>query len=111
MRKDIPKVNKTYKYFDDGKIRLSRMDNAIINKVVPFNKIDNETLEAWKTEVVQCDWLYSSKTDFFVKAFLERNEENVIFVRTKQQGWFSLGWWAGELDIDGTLERSIEEYS
>ena len=105
--KDIPEVNKTYKYFDDGKIRLSRMDNARIKEVIPFNEIDDETLKEWKKEVIQCDWLYSPKTDFFIKAFLERSEDNVIFVRTKDQCWFSLGWWAGVLDIDGTLEKSM----
>ena len=104
-------MNKTYKYFDDGKIRLSRMDEVLIKEIIPFSNIDIKTLNEWLKEVAECHWLYSSNTDYFIKAtmFEDEDDKEITFVRTKDRGWFSLGFWAGRLDIDGTLERSILE--
>jgi hypothetical protein len=35
--------------------------------------------------------------------------EKIIFVRTinNNDGWFSLGWWGGRLDIDGSLNAML----
>lgn len=105
----IPEINKTYYYFDDGKIRESRRDNVKINEVITFNEIDDGTLTSWEKEVIQCDWLYNKETDYFIKGRLENWKEPVIFVRTIDNGWFSLGFWAGRLDIDGTLNKELSE--
>jgi len=99
----IPEINKEYDYFDDGKINPSRHDKVTITGIVRFNKIDKKTKRDWQEEVEQCHWLYNKETDYFVKGKLKGTKENVIFVRTLDKGWFSLGWWAGRLDIDGSL--------
>jgi len=104
----VPKINKVYNYFDDGKIRESRKESALITEIVPFDKIDNETLKLWEEEVGECYWLYSEETDFFIKATLQ-NTEDVIFVRTIRNGWFSLGFWGGVLDVDGSLTNRLYE--
>lgn len=99
----IPESNKTYKCFDDGKIRESRMYEVTVKQVIPFDYIDGETLNLWKREVENCDWLYRKDTDFFIKAVNEDGDEE-IFVRMIDDGWFSLGYiTCGQLDVDGKL--------
>lgn len=102
---DIPKVNETYDFYDDGKIRESRRDVAKITDVIKFDDIDGETLELWESEVSKCHWLYKPTTDYFVKASLEIAEQEVNFVRTIDNEWFSLGWWAGLLDLKNEFKE------
>lgn len=103
----IPEINKEYACFDDGKIRESRMYKVTITEIIPFDKIDNKTLIQWKNEVKQCHWLYAKKTDLFVKA--HNGDEIEVFVRTKDDGWFSLGFMnCGRLDVDGGLVSSLK---
>ncbi len=104
-RTDIPEVGKIYKHFDDGKIRMSRMSTVKIIGVIPFNEIDVNILKIWEKQFLQSYWLYSSKTDFFIKGIVD--EVEVIYVRTKDLRWFSLGLFAGELDLDGSLYLMI----
>lgn len=104
-------INKIYNYFDDGKIRESRRLPILITEIIPFEKIDSEILEQWKEEVEQCHWLYAKETDFFIKGILKISEdksEEIYFVRTTDNnpGWFSLGFWGGRLDLDGSLLKS-----
>jgi hypothetical protein len=110
----LPVLGKIYNYFDDGKIRLSRISEVIITEIIPFAEIDEATLELWKEEIEECHWLYAKETDFFVKGDLKISDnkiEKIIFVRTinNNDGWFSLGWWAGRLDIDGSLKALLNE--
>lgn len=105
----IPKENETYNYFDDGKIRESRKYSVKIKELVRFDKIDEETKAYWEEEVEQCHWLYNKVTDYFIKGRLEEENQDVIFVRTLNNGWFSLGWWGGRLDIDGSLTKRLNE--
>jgi hypothetical protein len=97
---DIPKVNETYDYYDDGKICESRHDKAKIIEIIDFNNIDKQILDKWKNEADRCYWLYKPITDYFIKAYLMESKQEVIFVRTIYNGWFSLGWWAGLLDVN-----------
>lgn len=119
-KKQIPVAGETYHYFDDGKIRKSRRHDVTITEVIPFDKVDKETLEdwqseiliPWKLEVERCDWLYAKETDYFIKGILhpqskKYNPREVIFVRMVDGGWFSLGWFAGWLDVDGELNKTI----
>ncbi len=102
----IPVIGKTYHYFDDGKIKLSRRGKVVITEVIPFENIDEETLILWKEAVEECDWLYAPETDFFVKVdtFFD-----ITFVRTKDDNWFSFGFLAGRLDIDGSLNEALNK--
>jgi hypothetical protein len=104
-------INKIYNYFDDGKIKESRRLSVLITEIIPFDKIDIDTLKLWESEVETCYWLYSKETDFFIKGILkitEKKNEEIYFVRTTDNnpGWFSLGHWAGRLDIDNSLLKS-----
>lgn len=50
------------------------------------------------------------KTDYFVKGALKISDtkiETIFFVRTLNDGWFSLGLWGGRLDIDGELLKIL----
>jgi len=103
---NIPEINKVYNYFDDGKIRESRRMSVTITDIVLFNLMDEEILSLWKEEVKDCCWLYAEETDFFIIGDLKISDnriEKIVFVRTKNNGWFSLGYWGGELDVDGSL--------
>lgn len=107
----LPEIGKIYYYFDDGKIKLSRRAEVVITQIIPFSEIDSETLTDWKEEVVDSNLLYAKETDYFIKAELkiDKNLYHLIFVRTIDNGWFSLGWWAGRLDVDGTLNNKLNE--
>ncbi len=103
-------LNKKYDYFDDGKIRESRRLPVVISSIIPFDEVNKDTLIEWKREVEKCDWLYSKETDYFLFGELEISEEiyeRVVFVRTLNNGWFSLGFLAGRLDIDGKLRETL----
>jgi len=75
----IPKINETYKFFDDGKINLSRVDEIKITDVISFDKIDDETLELWRNETQNHKQLYKEETDFFIKGYITSNKINLIF--------------------------------
>lgn len=107
--KNLPKINKKYNCFDDGKIHESRRYKVIIKEIIPFDKIDNKTLVKWRTEVEQCYWLYNKVTDFFLKSTDKDGEEN-YFVRTIGNGWFSIGGFlnCGRLDVDGELTKLLK---
>ncbi len=109
----IPSVGNTYNCFDDGKIRPSRLLKVKVEEVIPFNEASEETMNLWKQELEDCPWLYAAKTDFFIKAIVANGDDydygEQIFVRTKKQKWFSMGYWAGLLDHDGTLTKAMEK--
>ncbi len=101
---EIPKINKKYNCFDDGKIRESRLYIVIITEIIPFEKAEQKLKDLWKKETKTCHWLFSDKTDYFIKAITGDDEEQ-IFVRTKDNSWFGLGFLSGELDVDGSLTK------
>lgn len=112
---NLPELNKTYNYFDDGKIRESRRFPVTIVGIIPFDKADSNLLDDWKAEVFWIDWLYAKTTDYFIKGVIKedtpdyKQEFDVIFARTIDGGWFSLGWWSGRLDVDGSLTKMLGE--
>ena len=106
----VPILNKTYHYFDDGKIRPSRRSEVVIKEIIPFGEIDSETLAMWEGEVKECHWLYEKTTDHFIRAQeVGSTNDEMVFVRAKNNGWFSLGFCAGRLDIDGLLNEICEK--
>lgn len=109
MNFNIPKIDKIYNCFDDGKIKESRLYKVKIKEIVPFDMIDKDTLAEWNKEVKQCDWLYSKITDYFIKTISSDMDEE-IFVRTLDNGWFSIGGFinSGRLDVDGSLTKYLE---
>jgi hypothetical protein len=102
--KQIPEIGKTYNCFDDGKISHSRLYTVDVVNVIPFENIDEDTLNEWKEEVNECDWLFAKETDYFIKT-ANGEDGNATFVRTLNGGWFSVGQFmnSGRLDVDGEL--------
>lgn len=63
---------------------------------------------------VGAPWLYAEKTDYLIKCSIPDYDENdVWFVRTVYDGWFSLNtvdtWMAGRLDVTGELFEYMNE--
>lgn len=108
----VPEVGKEYHVFDDGKIKPSRHGIVRVTEVVPFAEVNHEAfLEEWRQEVLDCYWLYATDTDYFVKAVGDDEDEPSCFVRTKDGGWFSLGFFGARLDIDGSrYTKMIKEF-
>jgi hypothetical protein len=107
----IPEINKIYNCFDDGKISHSRLYTVEVIEIIPFDKIDEETLNEWKEQVEQCYWLFAKETDYFIKTINGECGEDAIFVRTLDGGWFSIGMFmnSGRLDIDGSLLKILNK--
>ena len=105
----VPEVGKEYHTFDDGKVKPSRHSIVKIVEVIPYNEFRNSTiLSDWRDEVQSCDWLYAEETDCFVVG--EYDDEVSYFVRTKDGGWFSIGFFGSRLDIDGSLYQKMTEW-
>jgi hypothetical protein len=102
-------TGKTYNFFDDGKVKESRRYECKITEIIPFEKASNKLVKKWQKEVERCYWLYDKTTDFFIRAVSDEIDEEQIFVRSKG-GWFSLGFWAGRLDYDGSLYQQMLNY-
>ncbi len=108
--KPIPQKGKTYTAFDDGKISKNRLYTVYVKEVIPFKRIDQETLTLWRQQVKSCYWLFNTNTDYFIKT--ENGEDgDAVFVRTVYGGWFSLGDFfnSGLLDVDGKLTESLNK--
>jgi len=111
-----PEVGKVYKCFDDGKIRLSRLDYWHIDEAIDLDNdiIDPALLNILKEQINECYWLYSPEQHIIYKATMVNEDGSVYryeeddepyecyFLRTKNGDWFGLGCflWEGLLDID-----------
>ena len=107
----IPIIGNLYKYFDDGKIKHSRMYDVEIIDICKYEDADKELIKLWIEEVKYCDWIYKDTTDLFINGVIcmcDGDEKEVTFVRTIDDDWFSLGFWAGRLDLDGKLFEYLE---
>lgn len=113
----LPEVNKIYTAYDDGKISPSREYKVKILDILTYKQLPKEIKKLWKEEVVHYFWLFSPKSDYFIKAVKLKvdGEEEQWFVRTHGNTWFGLnsnsdGWcsYCGELDVDGSLRQSAE---
>lgn len=116
MKNDIPILGKTYNHYDDGIINEIHKYDSTITEIIPFDEIDEDIFFLWEAELKESNNLYNTKTDYFIKANLKINDTvtietiyvKIIYVRDQFDGWFSLGFWAGRLDIDGQLTELID---
>ena len=115
----VPIVGTNLKFFDDGKIRDSRMYDAKVTYVIYKDSAKNYKLkfpdktsknlyDFWQEEInnyintenfqvlpykIGEPWLYARDTDFFVFCDIpEYSDLSVIFVRDVENRWFSLGY-------------------
>ena len=112
---NIPIIGKQYHFFDDGKITKSRHFIATITDVIKYEDEDPDIRGLWEEQVVECDWLYASTTDYFVIASIhEYDSEPIYFARTEDGGWFSFDinsyWQSGLLDVDGKIFNENKQY-
>lgn len=135
--KPLPKIGKTYKFYDDGKLSYSRQYNAKVLRIITREEAKNtlivtmdhevytrearELYDAWK-EILEdykksdgTPWLYSPETDYFIECSIpEYDKDTIWFTRTIQGGWFSMDltsfWQGGVLDVDGSLTKEMEKY-
>jgi len=108
----LPVLGQKYNYFIGNKVNKSRRAELVITNIIPFDKINDEALDYWRQEVESRDWLYAKETDYFVIAELTHGDiGEMCFVRTVDDayGWFSLGFWSGKLDIDGSLSALLND--
>jgi hypothetical protein len=120
----IPEVGKYYHFFDDGKISPGRHYICKCERIITVEEAKNIMIEVpneyidgvmdiislyehWHDNATpNHDWLYSEDTDYFIECSCpEYDENNLWFVRTKDDGWFSMDiqnfWQAGSLDVTG----------
>lgn len=120
MRNTLPKVGCTYKFYDDGKISLSRQYDAIVTRIISKEEakslmfptyycedadykettlvyndehpISEKSLyDIWKEQVKHYFWLYATDTDYFIECSMPKYDEYPIWlVRTQDGGWFSM---------------------
>ena len=107
----LPILGKTYNHYDDGKIKESRLMKSVVTDISEFN--DKLLSQEDKEDIVECGFLYSENTDYVIEADLYIDEDDIVkvkYVRTLDGRWFSLGWWAGLLDVDNSLTVNLKEY-
>ena len=107
----LPILGKTYNHYDDGKIKESRLMKSVVTGISEFN--DKLLSQEDKEDIVECGFLYSENTDYVIEADLYIDEDDIVkvkYVRTLYGRWFSLGWWAGLLDVDNSLTVNLKEY-
>jgi hypothetical protein len=114
MNNNLPIIGQVYDYFDNGLLMESRRYKVIITDIVPFDKIEKNIREAWEEDLRILPNVFSKTTDYFIKAviFPDGSHIEIVFVRANEERvykWFSLGFWGGILDVDGSLlEKNTE---
>lgn len=115
MMQPVPKVGDVFPFFDDGKIKPTRLYKATVTKVIKKWHAPLKVRRAWRRERKECYWLYAANTDYFIYCSIPKYDKKpVIFVRTINGGWFSFDfpafWMSGLLDVDGTAREIYEQY-
>lgn len=105
----VPNCGERFHFFDDGKTSPSRHFIVEITKVISWDQLQSHDLIKEITEEQkQCTWLYAPTTDYVLQGqLLGTDIEPLWFIRTHEGGWFSIDFWAGELDIDGSRFKEI----
>ena len=115
-----PELNKTYKFYDDGKISRSRQYDAKVIRIIEPEEAETIMFDAWydpdsdyeystfkekrppeyKLSLYEVwdkhieedkGYLYADVTDLFVGCSIPDFDDDIIwFVRTKDGGWFSM---------------------
>lgn len=104
----LPKKNKVYNFYDDGKIRKGRMYKAYVKKIIPFNKADIHLKIHLVNNSLRYDWIWNGCTDYFIGCYIPKYDDNIIwFARNMEGNWFSMdiqsNWQGGLLDVNRKL--------
>lgn len=117
MKKDIPIVNKTYYFYEDGKISKTRQKSVVVTEVltnIPYKAKYPEKFRTWLSEKKSYYYLYRDTTDYFVNAVNKDNAKEIFtFVRSKIKSlpWISFGGFLtyGVLDVTNELTNELNE--
>lgn len=108
----VPKVRDVFPFFDDGKIKPTRLYKATVTKVIKKEWAPSKMRKAWRRECRERDWLYAA--DYFIYCSIPKHDKRpVIFARATGGGWFSFDfpvfWMGGRLDVDGIAHKVYEK--
>ena len=111
------KIGKNYSLFDNGVVSSSRHYNVTVLEIIPFDKMKEYSQEIFKLwEEEKEGHPYNISTDFFIKTTCEELEDvgledfkHIYFVEGKNNTVWSLGEYAGVLDVDGDLTKQIQQ--
>ena len=103
----LPIAGQSYNCFFDGKIHRGRLQTANVTEVVPFDKADAATVNAWREEVKRAYWLWAKKTDYFIMAKWDDGDP-IVYVRTVFGEWYGFDGANNKLDVDGKLMKEME---
>lgn len=101
----VPEVGKKYHCFDDGKISFSRHFIIQVDEVLghqQFKKKYPEEFQQYRRVVKDYYWLYSTHSDKFIITYKGENDELGVYVRTKQGGWFGIGYYLNSARLDSS---------
>ena len=107
----LPKLNKKYNCFDDGKITSSRLYTVKIRKIVPYNKANISLRILWEEKKKSS--LNFEETDYFFIAESDYGLDFLayeVFAKTKRGYYFSFSTDSligGLLDIDGEITKTL----
>lgn len=125
----LPEVGKKYWHYDDGKIRPSRQETVVINKILPFSEISEELRNKISKEIEEYDWIYNNIDDYFdtnnyiifatnldmIGHPWDKGDEEIIYLLDKKDKWYGFGvncyWNQGQLDVDGKLTEEMLKYN
>lgn len=117
-KQPVPEVGKRYWFFDDGKISMSRLYQAICKGVMEFKDVPDKVKDAIIFEINHYDWIFNSDSneDKVIRCSIKDYYENDIwFIRAKDGGWFSVNvdnnLEGGRLDVDGHFIDILNSYN
>lgn len=110
MSKDIfPQIGKTYKCYDDGKVKKSREYNVTVKNIIEIDKLDNsyESIKLRKLlnyNIKEYDWVFGHLDHKYLLEITSDEYENLkdkslYMAKTLNGDWFGLGYWF--IDEDG----------
>jgi hypothetical protein len=108
-RSRVPKLGEKFHFFDASRKTASRHFIVEIIKVIPWRYVAAKNLrQQIAQERKKRPELFAEKSEFLCQGkLLGVPLEPVWFTRTVDGGWYSIGFWSGLLDIDGTVFNSI----
>ena len=108
-KKRIPSLGEKFHFFDAGRKNASRHFVVEIIKVIPWRCIAARNLRKSITqEQEKRPELFAETPDYICQGkILGLPLEPMWFTRTIDGGWYSVGFWSGLLDIDGSVFDSI----
>lgn len=107
--KRVPKIGEKFHFFDAGRKNSNRHFIVEIIDIVPWRYITIKNIKKLIIkELERSPELFAKTSDFVCQGkILGLPLEPIWFTRTIDGDWYSIGFWSGLLDIDGTVFESV----